>query len=129
MRRLLLAVLLAFVGVNAAYGQTPATYTDRAKLRSDPNFIGRIEIAVLNAAIAVVLEDPAVAQHEVRAKLAGYALREPEFVSRRLATLIAATATAQVDTEGTVTTPLTDAQLLTLIQNRWTLLSTTLIAP
>lgn len=126
-RRVVLALLLVCVGAVAGSAQTPATYADRARLATDSVFVGRVTVAALVSAIAVVLEAPDVPDRAVRVKLAGYVLREPEFVARRLAPLLAATAPATVDEAGVPSSSLSDSQMLTTIAARWTVIAHALV--
>lgn len=125
--RLASLLLVLFCAAPIVQAQTPATYADRARLMTDATFNGRIQIACVSAALGVVLEDEATANHATRVRLAAAVLREPEFIARRLATLLAATVTAEVSPDGQVSSPITDAQLLALIQSRWNVLASTLI--
>lgn len=119
-----LAALLAWSAPAAA--QAPATYQDRAALMRDDAFLGRVTIAATIGAFAVITEDAGTPDHAIRVKLAGYVLREPEVVARRLMVVLSALAPATV-TAGVVSVPLTDAQLQGVIAQRWTVIATSIL--
>lgn len=117
--RMFVGGLLVLVVSAVGQAQTPATYLERSQLARDTTFHGRVAVAAMVGAIGVVLESPETPDHAVRLRLAGYALREPELVARRLASVLAAT--VPVTATGTVVeTTLTDAQLQAVIDQRWT---------
>lgn len=111
-----------------AAAQTAATYSDRARLALDEEFRGRVAVAAMVGAVAVILEEPTTAEHETRLRLAGYALREPEVVARRLTAVLAATVPASTS-DGVVSASLTDAQLQGIIAQRWTVIAAALTTP
>lgn len=120
-----LAILVCALVLGASTlgrAQTSATYADRAVLTTNATFLGRVQIAAVLGAVTVVMEAPETESHAARVRLAGYVLREPEFVARRLTLLLAATVTATVE-DGVVSTPLTDVQISGLLAQRWTVLA------
>jgi hypothetical protein len=126
MRKVCAVTIIASVMWAALAGaQTPtaATFADRARLRTDATFVGRVDIATMIVALAVILEDPATPDHAKRMKLAAYVLREPEFVTRRVVAMMSAVIPATA-LDGAVEVTATDTQLQAIIATRWTLLAT-----
>lgn len=126
-------ILLAFLMLPATVSaQTAATYAQRATFSQSAAWLGRVSMACVVGAIAVINEDPATANHATRVKLSAAVLKEPEFIARRLAVVLAAAAPVVATTAGdppvtTVDTTLTDAQLQALVDARWTAFATALV--
>jgi hypothetical protein len=89
-----------------------ATLLERAQITTDPDFCRRLESAQMVVTAEVLQEDAGTPDHDVRAKLAAYVLREPEVVARRLAYVMRAIPSLAAD--------VTDDALLTLVRQRWT---------
>ena len=119
MRRVLLPIVIILALAATASAQTAATYAQRAVFGQSAAWQGRVSIAMINGALTVIAEDAATDQHAQRLKLSAAVLKEPEFIARRLAVVLSAAAPV-VDTDGTVDTTLTDAQLQALVNSRWT---------
>lgn len=76
--------------------------TNAYQASKDPEFIGRVTIAVIGAAIDIINEDPGTKNHDVRAKLANTVLASPEGWGARFALLVMSNAAiAAVGTEAT----------------------------
>lgn len=125
MRTLLVLVLLACS--NLALAQTPATYAERATFATDPVFEGRVMISTLVTAASVLGEADTTPDNAVRVRFAGYVLRDPDRVARMLTKVLAANIAVETVADVPRTT-LTDAQLLSFVQTRWTPLAKALMA-
>ena len=115
---------------------TPGTYADRAVLATNPTFIGRVGIASQNTSATVLTEATTTPNHANRYALAQMVLKEPEFLARRMAPMLAASipvnSTDHDDDPATppiIDTTWTDAQIQSLMDSRWTLLANALVPP
>lgn len=112
-RLVALAVLVALALPASAPAQTPPlTLLERAQLAEHRDFQRRVTIAMLTVAVDVLREDPATTAHAQRVRLAGMALKEPQFVVQRLASVIVITPTMSPE--------IADSTLLTIIRTHWT---------
>lgn len=107
---LVLTLLLAMPALAPA--QTALSLLERAQLAESRDFQRRITIAMLTVAVEVLREDPETTAHANRIKLAGMALKEPQFIVQRLAHVIVITPA--------ITPDVADAVLLTIIRTNWT---------
>lgn len=128
MKHISLSVFAVLLLAAPALAQTPATYAQRATFGQSSGWQGRVSVACINGALAVIAEDATTDQHAQRLKLAAAVLKEPEFIARRLATVLAAAAPVVVAADGVVDTTLTDAQLQTLVGQRWTAFASALVS-
>lgn len=65
-----------------------ATLAERAEISNDGIFINRVKVAMLEAAIAIVNEDPQTASHAERATLALQTINSPDEWARRMAVAV-----------------------------------------
>lgn len=153
MRVCLLGLLLVLVGLAAMVhaqplplpvppkpvpgaASVPGTYTDRATLATQPPFIGRVGIASQNTTAMVLKEATNTPNHANRYALAQMVLKEPEFLARRLAPMMAAnipvTSTDHDNNPATppiIDTTWTDEQIQGLMDQQWNLLANALVPP
>jgi hypothetical protein len=136
MRAVLIAsVLLLTAAPAAAQTSTPGTYIDRWTLGTTNSFIGRIQIATAVTSSAVLEEAGTTPNHTNRLALAKTVLKEPEFLARRIAPMIAASIPVTSTDDGKPETPpiidttWTDAQIQTLIDNKWNVLASAFAPP
>ena len=109
---LILVFLLTAAG---AFAQTP-TLAERATLALDQTFQSRLGMAAMQVAITVAVEPPTTASHAERMKMAVWTITEPELIARRLAVMAASVSG--------ITGASTDAALVTLLTDNWTLVAT-----
>lgn len=64
-------------------------YSAKALVAADPAFVARVEIATMEAAVAISNEAPGTANHANRVQLALVVIRNPSETSRRFATGVA----------------------------------------
>lgn len=120
LRRLIFASLFLLSVTVSVSAQTAATYAARAEFGKDDRWVGRCQIASVVSAIAVLSEDPETLEHASRVAMATQVIKEPEFIARKLAAVLAAVAPVVTTAEGVTTTTLTDAELLAMVEANWT---------
>lgn len=91
------------------------TLAERADLASNNEFRSRIGMAAMQIAIGVTVEPPETAEHVVRLRLAVWTLTDQEVVRGRLSLMAAAVES--------VTPQITDAEIVTLLTDNWTLVA------
>jgi hypothetical protein len=128
LRCLILGVLMTLASAPVVFAQaTPATYAERALLSTDNVFEGRILVGMLITVAAVLAEPDTVADSALRTRFAGYALRDPNRVSRVLSQMLASNIAVETN-NGVTNTTLTDVQLQAFIAQRWTALAKAFMA-
>jgi len=65
------------------------TFVDQFALLRDETFVGRVQVAIVKAAIAIQNEDPSVSNHAARSALAYAVLLNPEHYARLMAVGVA----------------------------------------
>lgn len=86
-------------------------FVDQLALSRDENFIGRVQVAIVKAAIAIQNGDPGVGNHAGRAALAYAVLLNPEHYARLMA--------AGVANNPVVTAGSTDADIELTVNSLW----------
>lgn len=136
MRSLLACLLLLVALPAAAQTSTPGTYIDRWTLGTTPSFIGRIQTATAVTSSTVLEEAASTPNHANRLALAKTVLREPTFLAQRIAPMIASSIPVNsIDhdsnpaTPPIIDTPWTDAQIQSLIDNKWNVLASAFAPP
>jgi len=98
-------------------------YTQRYALSADTWFVGRVILAAATVVGEVLMEPEATPDHEVRLRFVGNIMRNPDEAGRRLARLVVISVPIATNSQGQVTTSVTDAQLILYLRQRWTALA------
>jgi hypothetical protein len=101
----------------------PTQYAQRYALSADTWFVGRVTLAAMFVSGEVMAEAPTTANHEARMKFVGQFIRNPDEGGRRLARFVVVYVPIAVDKAGLISTPATDAQIVAVLRQRWTMLS------
>lgn len=87
------------------------TYLERFNLGNSEEFKQRCQMALLDAAVDVMSEDPSTYGHEARAVMAGGIIADPVHSAIAMATVVAAS--------GLLSDSSTDAEMADLIDANW----------
>lgn len=130
------AIVAPFMPLNAPPAPTPqlpnepvppftaGTYTHRAMLSGDPNFMARVLIATMDVTDVILAEPDSAQEHEIRLRFVSNVMREPDFAGKRLSRLVGANLNGvQADVHGRAFTTATDQEIYTYILNNWTALA------
>jgi hypothetical protein len=98
-------------------------YAQRYALSADTWFVGRVTLAATTVVNEILMEPEATADHATRLRFVGVVMRNPDESGRRLARLVAISVPIATNSQGQVTTSVTDAQLILYLRQRWTALA------
>ena len=98
-------------------------YAQRYALSADTWFVGRVTLAAMYVSGEVMAEAPTTANHDARMKFVGQFIRNPDEGGRRLARFVVVYVPIATDKAGLISTPATDAQIVAVLRQRWTMLA------
>jgi hypothetical protein len=96
-----LALVVAFPGLRQMYAQQ--TYTQQSTLANDATFQARVQVAMVQAAVAISTESAATVNHTKRIALAGTVLAAPSvWMSRVTLAVVADTSITSASTDAVI---------------------------